>query len=174
MTLSACIGIIDDEKDDPPEEDELIRILNDRFPLMKAVKEGKVDEIKRLLKIEAFKKNVNQQDEDGNTALIFTAEYGFEDIFNLLIEAGADPNLSDFKKRTPLMIAAYRGKANTVTKLLKIQTVKDNIDAKDKDGNTALSLANQKGYKQLASLFREAGATPQPIKETLSPFEKSF
>ena len=160
MTLSACIGIIDEKKDDPPEEDELIRILNDSFPLMKAVKEGKVDEIKRLLKIEAFKKNVNQQDEDGNTALLFAAEYGFEDILNLLIGTGADPNLPDFKKRTPLMTAAYRGKANIVTKLLEIDSLKKNINAQDKDGDTALIFAAKRGYDNILDLLLQEGADP--------------
>ena len=103
LTLSSCIGVTPPEEDEPSEDEEIIRILDERFPLMKAVQGGKVDEIKRLLKIEAFKKNVDQQDEEGNTALLFAAEYGFEDILNLLIEVGADPNLSDFKKRTPLM-----------------------------------------------------------------------
>ena len=167
LILSACIGITPEGEDESTEDDEFIRILDDSFPLMKAVKGGKTDEIKRLLKIEAFKKNVDQQDEEGNTAFLFTAGYGFEDILNLLIEAGADPNLSDFKKRTPLITAAYKGKANIVTRLLKIETVKKNINAQDIKGNTAFLFAAKKGYDNIMDLLLEAEAD-----STLSNFKE--
>ena len=177
LILSACTVITPPKgEDESIEDDELIRILDDRFPLMKAVEGGKTDEIKRLLKIEAFKKNVDQQDEEGNTALLFAAEYGFEDILNLLIEAGADPNLSDFKKRTPLMNASYKGKANIVTRLLKMESVKKNINTQDIKGNTAFLFAAKKGYDNIMDLLLGEGAdsTLSNFKERTPLMEASY
>ena len=160
LVLSSCIDVIV-KKDDPPDyKDEIIRILDERFPLMKAVREGKLDEVKRLLKIELFKKNVDQQDEDGNTALLFAAEQGYEDILDLLLQAGADPNLSDFKQRTPLISAAYKGKINIVKNLLQIDTVKENINNQDINGNTALIFSAKRGYEDILDLLLQAGADP--------------
>ena len=168
LILTACTDVIVKKENTPDEdEDEIIRILDDRFPLMKAVKEGKLDEIKRLLKIEVFKKGVNQQDEEGNTAFIFAAEQGFEDILAFLLEEKADPILSDFKKRTPLMIAAYRGKINIINRLLEIDVVKESINDQDKDGNTAFFFAAKKGYEDILDLLLEAKADPN-----LSNFRK--
>ena len=69
LILPACVDIII-EKDDPADEDidEMVRILDGQFALMKAARRGDLDEVKRLLEIELFKNNVNDQDEDGNTA----------------------------------------------------------------------------------------------------------
>ena len=161
LTLSGCIDIII-KQDEPPAEDDLdiVRILDERYPLMKAAKTGRLDEVKRLLEIEVFKKNVDQQDEDGNTALIFAAEQGHEDILNLLLENGADPHRSDFKKRTPLMNAAYKGKMNIIKRLLQIDTVKEQIDAPDINGNTALIFAARRGHDEILDLLQQAGADP--------------
>ena len=159
LVFSGCIRITEvilPEEDD----DDIARILDERYPLMKSAKTGRLDEVKRLLKIEVFKRNVNQQDEDGNTALIFAAEQGHEDILNLLLENGADPLLSDFKKRTPLMDAAYRGKVNIIKRLLQIETVKENINAGDINGNTAFIFAAGKGHDRALDVLQEAGADP--------------
>ena len=145
-----------------------------RTPLMEAAYRGQTNSVKKLLQIDSVKKNINAQDIKGDTTFIFAAKRGYEDILDLLQEAGADPDLRNFKERTPLMEAVVRGKANSVAKLLKIKTVRDNIDAEDKDGNTALSLANQEGYKQIASLLQEAGATPQPIKGAYLRIKRVF
>ena len=72
------------------------------------------------------------------------------------------------------MEATYRGQLNSVTKLLEIKAVRDSINAEDKEGSTALLLANQEGYKQIATLLQEAGATPQPIKETYLNVKRVF
>ena len=160
LALSSCIDVIVEKEDPQDHRDEIVRILDDRFPLMKAAKEGKLSELKRLLKIELFRKNVDQQDEDGNTAFLFAAEQGYEDIMYLLLQAGADPNLSDFKQRTPLMSAAYRGKINVVRRLLQIDSVKENINNQDINGDTAFIFAAKKGYVDILDLLLQAGADP--------------
>ena len=145
-----------------------------RTPLMIAISRGKMNIVEKLLEILAVKDNINDQDKNGNTALIFAAKEGDEGILDSLLKNGADPNLSSFRERTPLMSAVVRGKINIVRKLLEIQTVKDNINATDKEGDTALSLANREGYKEIADLLQANGAIHQPVKEVFLNMKRAF
>lgn len=141
---------------------------------MKAARRGDLDEVKKLLALEVFRSHVDQQDEDGNTALLFAAKKGSEDILDQLLKNGADSSLNNFKERTLLMNAVLGGNPNIVTKLLEIQTVKDNINDTDKEGDTALFLANREGYKEIADLLLENGAIRQPVKEAFLNMKRAF
>ena len=53
--------------------------------------------------------NTDLQVENGNTALIYTAEHGHAEIARLLLEAGADKNLQGDDGHTALFRAMERG-----------------------------------------------------------------
>ena len=150
----------------PPktEENGLLRVLDDRFPLIKAASEGRTEEVEKLLKISAFKKDIDgQHDKDGSTALIHSAEKGHVEIMDLLLKAGADPNLPDFKGRSPLIHSASRGKKNAVEKLLSVEGLE--VNAEDKYGRTAFTHAAKNGHVEIMDLLLKASA---------DPFHKSF
>ena len=56
---------------------------------------------------------------------------------------------------TALMDAAVNGKTDAVCVLL---TGGADLSAKDKDGNTALTWAENGGYPEIAALLRQAGS----------------
>ena len=67
-------------------------------------------------------------------------------VFNLLIDKGAKPDMHDNRGRTSLMIAAGRGHAQIVSRLLELGVDKSR---RDKTGNTAIDLAASEEIKNL-------------------------
>ncbi|WP_313893785.1 ankyrin repeat domain-containing protein [Psychrobacillus sp.] len=64
-----------------------------------------MDDINKVRQFIEFNYNLNDQNEKGWTPLIVASYHGNYNIVNLLLENGADPNLSNFKGTTPLMYA---------------------------------------------------------------------
>jgi ankyrin repeat protein len=63
--------------------------------------------------------DANSQAEDGTTALLWAAHWNDVDIADLLIRAGADPNLANDLRMTPLSRACTNGSAVLVERLLE-------------------------------------------------------
>ena len=81
-------------------------------PLYEASKEGKTDEVKKLL---AEGANINSTtDYYSETPLHFAAENGQTEVVQLLIDKGADLNAKAKWERTPLHGAAKTGNAEIV------------------------------------------------------------
>jgi len=100
--------------------------------------------------------NLNEKDDDGNTALIKVSSFGNIEILKLLIENGADLNERNNEGKNAFMKAAENERINTFEFLLnKIlegrKKIKDNeeikkynnkyLDARDIGGRTALILS---------------------------------
>ena len=86
--------------------------------------------------------DVNAKDEDGKTALMYSAIYGDTKILiTLLSLSGIDVNAEDEDGRTALMYSAMNGDKETLT--LMLEGIK--INAKDKDGRTALMYSAMHG-----------------------------
>ncbi|MEO8367793.1 MAG: ankyrin repeat domain-containing protein [Candidatus Solibacter sp.] len=82
-------------------------------PLMYAAVYGDVDAVQLLLGKQA---NPNAQNDDGGTALMYSADD--EGKTRALLEGGADPNLRSGEGKTALLIAAGQSGAYPVVKLL--------------------------------------------------------
>ena len=85
------------------------------------------------------KANVNAQNNDGSTPLHVFAERKHFEHLRLLIDHDADVALEDNKGKTALHIAAFHSRFMNI-KLLLLKS-NNNVNARDKDGNTALLLA---------------------------------
>jgi TonB family protein len=83
-----------------------------------------------------------------------------------LLNAAANPNISDSRGFTPLIIAAAEGKTEFVKLLLEKGA---DVNAKDKNGATALSYAKAKGYGEVVKLLEKAGGNGVEIDKTLIP-----
>lgn len=94
----------------------------DNFTLIGASYCGDIDIITDLLKKGV---NVNFMDDYGRTALYFACYQGQTQVVKMLLESGADKDIKDCKKRTPLDIAQKYEYQEIVALLTapKVQTV---------------------------------------------------
>lgn len=136
--------------------------------LMAAVQGEEFDMVKLLLSSGA---EVNVQDENGKTALNIAQETGNEEIIKLLKSAGAKEGIVKSKAETEpwtpkkltqaefmdqqFLEAAQKGDYETVKNLIDMNV---DINTIDKDGNTALKLAQKAGNKKIVELLKQAGA----------------
>ena len=124
--------------------------------LMLVAAEGKENLAKLLVEYGA---DVNAVDVDGNTALMDAANFGHLNVVKFLVEHGANVNaaatVEGYTGYTALIYASERGHVNVVKYLIKHGA---NINAKKKNGDTALSLAENNGHTEVARILSEAGA----------------
>jgi ankyrin repeat protein len=124
--------------------------------LKEAVFKGDAKQIKELL---AKGADVNAKDNQGMTALMWAAKYGWlhEDTSRLLLEKGADINARANDGSTALMWAA---RANCYTAPI-IKILLENgaeMNAKDNLGRTALRWARTVGFPMTAEFLKAQGA----------------
>jgi len=85
-------------------------------PLISACYSGKIDLVKSLL---AAQVDINQQNKDGNTALIIATQAKHYHIVKLLLEAGADINKYNRKNQTAFICSLNKSKHKPkITRLL--------------------------------------------------------
>ena len=87
---------------------------------------------------------VDTKDQDGYTALHYSCKYGYVDIVKTLVQHKANVNARTDSGDTPLTLAAKHGHDNIVQDLLSDTDCI--MDAKDKDGYTALHYSCKYGH----------------------------
>lgn len=108
--------------------------------------------------------NVDFQDAQGRSPLMLATEYGLADLVEILLLAGANPNLQDKQGVTALMFAAQQlehvdNQREATLQLLLAHGAKVNLQ--DQSGRSALMLAAQ-AYSEVGILSLLArGAQPQ-------------
>ena len=75
--------------------------------LVKAAKSGDLDKVNQLIAGGSI--DINYQDNGDNTALIWAAYKGREDVVKALIEAGAKLDIQDNGGETALTLASWKG-----------------------------------------------------------------
>lgn len=130
--------------------------------LIGAVKMGDIEAVKWLLDHGADV-NAREDDKYGWTALLYAQENHHLDIVKALIHKGADVNMGDNNRRTPLICASRLGNTDIVKELLAAGA---DVNAKDNVGWTALNQASQQfresggyeSYKEIIQLLKQGGA----------------
>jgi len=124
-------------------------------PIMYAIAGGRLEQVKGLI---AHGADVNAKDKDGMTPLLYAIAAGNYEVVELLMENKADANAKNSDNGlTPLMLAAGNNArlsedgAVRITKLLIAH--KANLNARDKQGRTALMYAATKGRAAVAGLL---------------------
>jgi ankyrin repeat protein len=99
--------------------------------------------------------DVNAASEPGQTALMMAAQAGKPEIIEELLKHKANINAVDtWDQWTALQWASSGGQLETVSLLIKNGA---DIHLKDKNGKTALALAQEKGQTKVAELLKAAG-----------------
>jgi ankyrin repeat protein len=98
---------------------------------------------------------VNSRNAEGRTALMEAAIHGHVDTANVLIAAGANPNLEDKDGLTALMVETRKGNLQTVKALIAAGA---DVNHQDKDGLTALMVGTRKGNLEIVKALIAAGA----------------
>uniref|UniRef100_A0A6C0C4B3 Uncharacterized protein n=1 Tax=viral metagenome TaxID=1070528 RepID=A0A6C0C4B3_9ZZZZ len=133
----------------------------------KAVKSGNIGKVKQLLFKEDADPNIKdilfngRNKKKGNTALIFAAQEGHKEIVELLIKAGADPDMTDIYGTTALMASCKFNAVNDnynldIIKLLLKGDV--NINLQNEMDETALMIASEHGNTGIVEILITAGA----------------
>ena len=98
--------------------------------------------------------DVNVEDKYGDTALIYAAQWGDEDIVELLIKHGADVNAKDKHSRTALS-ASILGKKKIAELLINAGA---DVNARDYQCKTALMWASIGCHTEMVKLLKQHGA----------------
>jgi ankyrin repeat protein len=114
-------------------------------------------------------------DSEGATPFLLAADRADVAMMRLLLELGADPLLPNFNDTTPLMAAAGLGttepleEAGEESEALEaskmLLDLKADVNAVDKNGDTAMHGAAYGAYASVVKLLAERGADPQIWKE---------
>ncbi|RIB27920.1 ankyrin repeat-containing domain protein, partial [Gigaspora rosea] len=117
-------------------------------PLMIAAYHGHSYACRMLL--DRGRANINQRDMTDKTAIAYAAHNGHGLAVETLLVRGANVNIVDVYLWSPLMLAAYKGRANIVRQLLIAGA--DN-SLKTANGKTASQLARDGGYLHVSDMI---------------------
>jgi len=127
--------------------------------LMRAALAGDLKSVKMFLKSGA---DPNERNDEGRTALMFAAINRQTSCAKELLRYGAEVNAVANDGGTALLLAASEGDTELVWALLRRGA---DVSAKyNETENTALRLAKEHGYDEIADLLQSAGASRQSAK----------
>lgn len=92
--------------------------------------------------------------------LLFSTEKGYIGHVKKALAQGADVNVRDYFKKTPLIYASSYGDIEIVKLLLKYGAA-EGIDHRDRDGKSAYTHAKLKGFTQIMNLLKHYGASEE-------------
>ena len=122
--------------------------------LVSVARENNLGLAKRLI---GKGQDVNQKESGGHkTPLLASVDQGHFDMAELLLESGADPNLSDGSGYTPLMVACHNGSADIANLLLFAGA---DVDHAGHGDVTALMLAVKRRHLNVVNLLLTFGAS---------------
>ncbi|XP_055954369.1 putative ankyrin repeat protein RF_0381 [Patella vulgata] len=166
---------------------------NGTSPLMLAVQRGNTEPVEFLLQ---YGVDINKQNNRGRTALYLAVQNDNLKAVDVLLEMkGCDVNLSDNQGKSPLILALLNCNTKVIERLhqdnadvkrqaLMVATILYNIpymhallqhgcnidvDAQDKDGQTALMLAAKLGDYNIVKQLLEAGADVNISSRAMMP-----
>ena len=131
-----------------------------RTPLWWAAKNGRLDQVDRLLKQGA---NPNAADVDGETPLHAAARWGQVEVVEALLAHGADPGMTALYGTTPLQVAVVEAQVGAARTLLRGRA---DVNARDLFGTSPLHDTVRRGNLELTALLLEFGADPTLVDDS--------
>ena len=108
---------------------------NKSVSVVELIKQGKTDEAKQCFE---SKYDINETDEEGNSALHLAAAQNDASLTLFLLCYGADPDLKNLNSQTPLHVAIENNAREAAGQLVSFGC---NIFARNGDGLTAIDMA---------------------------------
>jgi len=130
------------------------------FPLSWAAMNGHENLVRML--VEEYDFPLDFQNLEGNTALGTAVIGGYDDIVEYLLKKGANPNISNVKKESPLHIAACFGYWEICRLLISYGAW---IDAEDEAGDTPLHWGVREEHIEVIELLIMKGANVEHLNE---------
>jgi cytohesin len=129
------------------------RDVEGNTPFMWACREREVEAAQMLFDATQGQ-GLDDQDEEGCTALHQAASEGHKEVVAFLLSKGADIIRSDANGRTPLLCACYAGDLELVQMVL---AAGGRLEERDRDGGTVLHRAAFAGTKELVGFLLSKG-----------------
>jgi ankyrin repeat protein len=126
--------------------------------LSSVIENGEMEVLEILLERDDVE--IDSKEDDGSTPLLLAAYHARKDMVERLLEKGADANTQDKLGRTPLMRSILSNSSTPDNEIMKLLLAQPNIDVnlKDEKGNSALSLAMDRGFSEFEEILRVHGA----------------
>ncbi|XP_067653188.1 serine/threonine-protein phosphatase 6 regulatory ankyrin repeat subunit A-like [Haliotis asinina] len=115
--------------------------------------------VKQVLKLHAL--NINCRGSNGMTPLLLAAEYNTYNVFELLLQSGADLSVADSDGNSILHFASMGEDEEIVKHILKLHVV--DINCRGSKGMTPLLLAARQSTFGVFELLLESGADPSVV-----------
>ena len=116
---------------------------DDTDNFLAAARSGDVAQVQSLL---AGGSDVNARDDSGNTALHYTAAFGYTEMAQILVDAGADVDAPGRIANTPLHLASQEGHSDIAAILIDRGA---DLNAENEFGGTALAFASGWGHRDI-------------------------
>ncbi|CAF0763809.1 unnamed protein product [Brachionus calyciflorus] len=107
---------------------------------------------------------------NGKTALITGVQIGSREIVKYLLKNGADPNVTDFQKRSPLMFACLHGDPNLVKALCENSSDLKLVDTESKTCLSYCFISSSNKHLDCLNLLLKYGADCNQIENGKTPF----
>ena len=120
--------------------------------IIDAVKEQDSQAVLRLIE-ECV--DLNVQDPQGNTALMWAVHRNNLDIVHILINVGADLDVPDYGQNTPLILAVWKGAEKVAQALISAEA---DLNMRDGEGKSALTYAMDRGLEDMIYQLVSKGA----------------
>ena len=134
--------------------------------LVNASRIGNISVVRKLIAdgedLEQTEEAAWEGDEDGTTALMWASMNSHQDVVELLLTSGANPEARDEDQMTALMLAGMEGHREVIWKLIN---AKAEVNAQDSDGRTALHHSAMYGHAAVVGLLLSADADIE-VKDT--------
>jgi len=124
--------------------------------LIEAVKNKNLPRVQELIEVEFNVRDrdridLNGRDGMGDSALAWAARIGELEILSALIAKGANVDIPNYRKVTPLMWAVWNGHEDIVEALIRVPV---DIELQDNEGKTALVYAQEGGHENIVALLK--------------------
>ena len=123
--------------------------------LIDAVRSKSYDDVASL--IGSAELDLNLKSEFGMTALHYAVKLGMSDIVKLLLDAGANINITNNSNETPLHLTCYKKRLTGIAKMLLDAGADTEVRSK-MCGSTVLHFAAAGGHTNIVKLLLDAGA----------------